>query len=107
MRLGLGGGGFSAAKGAVLTASKFLDALEPGSIIRNGCDSNDPDGHGVHLVKVRCTAARHDTTPSHPDFEWAWYNPTLHKWAVPNDIPFTSADVFLPVQVIGHLDDQL
>lgn len=75
----------------IITAAKWLDHLPDWSVIRNACDTNDGDGFGAHWIKVQL---------GHGHWEWQIYDPYSEKYKPINAGPITSADVFLPVQVI-------
>lgn len=98
MKLGIGSTGDNSGTGSILTAAKWLDELPTGSIIRNGCDSTDPPGDGIHLIKAPYTMR-------YGNFEWLL---CLPGGEVPNtsvqDNPARAVDVFLPVQVVRHGD---
>lgn len=95
VRLGRNYGG-----GQVLTSAKELANLPAGSVIRNGCDSEDGPEAGVHLVKIPSGRPRSELDHGH---EWAWHDPaTGERRPVGEElgIAIVSVDVFLPCQVI-------
>jgi hypothetical protein len=58
MRLGFSTGDTVGRAGAILNVAKYLAELPVGSVIRNGCDSIDPEAAGTYLVKVPSTRSR-------------------------------------------------
>ena len=58
MRLGFSTGDTVGRAGAILNVAKYLAELPVGSVIRNGCDSIDPEAAGTYLVKVPSTRLR-------------------------------------------------
>ena len=99
MRLGFSTGDTVAQAGAIVNVSKYLVELPVGSVIRNGCDSTDPEQDGTYLVKIQSSRWRAELDHGH---EWAWYEPTTgaYRHIGTGDTAVVSADVFLPAQVM-------
>ncbi len=58
MRLGFSTGDTVGRAGPILDVAKYLAELPVGSVIRNGCDSIDPETAGTYLVEVPSTRSR-------------------------------------------------
>jgi hypothetical protein len=106
MRLGFSTGDTVGRAGAILNVAKYLAELPAGSVIRNGCDSIDPEAAGTYLVKVPSTRSRAERDPRpRVGMVRSDHATGAHRPVEALGIAIVSVDVFLPVSVSWCLAD--